>query len=207
MTVFQIDQSPHLESWPPPYANVSRTVLADAAGREGASMGELVDQGSAAPAPAAAGSARSGFLGLDRFTLGIALGAVALVALLCAVILTRPNDSQPLDEAQPAGVVHNFYLARLRNDPRTAYGYLSAEAQIKQPYERFAAMSPNQRSERRLRIDDERVEGETARVTVRWTTASGGFFPFSSNEYTNTQTIVLRREGEAWKLTQPIYGY
>jgi hypothetical protein len=27
------------------------------------------------------------------------------------------------------------------------------------------------------------------------------------DEHTNTQTIVLRREGEAWKLTQPIYGY
>ena len=166
-------------------------------------MSELTDQGNRAPAV----GARVGFLGLDRFTLSITVGALALVALLCAVILTRPNESQPLDEARPAGVVHNFYLARLRNDPKTAYGYLSAEAQTKQSYERFAAMSPNQRSERRLRIDDERVEGDTARVTVRWTSASGGFFPFSSPEYTNTQTIVLRREGESWKLTQPIYGY
>jgi hypothetical protein len=170
-------------------------------------MSERIDQGSATSSPAAVAEARSGFLGLDRFTLCIAAGAIVLVALLCAVILARPNESQPLDEAQPAGVVHNFYLARLQNDPKTAYGYLSADAQAKQPYERFAAMSSNQRSERRLRIDDERIEGDTARVTVRWTTASSTFFPFGSSEHTNTQTIVLRREGDAWKLTQPIYGY
>src|SRR5687768_5038726 len=94
----------------------------------GVSMSELTDQGGGASAV----RARAGFLGLDRFTLGIAVGAIVLVALLCAVILTRPNESQPLDEAQPAGVVHNFYLARLRDDPKTAYGYLSTEAQAKQ---------------------------------------------------------------------------
>jgi hypothetical protein len=178
-------------------------------------MGELIDQRSTAPEPRAGVPVSPATLfGLDRFTLSIVLGTVTLVALLCSVILTRPNDSQPMDESRPAGVVHNFYLALLQNDPRTAYAYLSAEAQAKQPYERFATQPSSQRSERRLRIDEERIEGEagtaagdTARVTVRWTTASGGFFPFSSGEYTNTQTIVLRREGEAWKLAQPVYGY
>jgi hypothetical protein len=145
--------------------------------------------------------------GVDRFTLGIVLGAVVLVALLCAVILARPNDSQPMDETRPAGVVHNFYLALLRNDPKTAYSYLSAEAQSKQPYERFAAQYSGPRPEQRLRIDDEQLEGDTARVTLRWSSGGGGGFPFGSGEFTSTRTVVLRREGEAWKLAQPVYGF
>ena len=38
-------------------------------------------------------------------------------------------------------------------------------------------------------------------MTVSQTSGSRrGFFPFGSDEYTNQQTIVLRREAGAWKL-------
>jgi hypothetical protein len=148
-----------------------------------------------------AGGPLTSRFGLDRFTLLIALGALALVGLLLALVLLRPNDSQPMDESSPAGVVHNFYLALLNDDPARAYTYLSAEAQSKLSYEQFVQQRAGRGTPPRLRIAEERTEGETARVTVSRTYGSrGGFFPFGPDEYTSTQTLVLRREGGAWKL-------
>jgi hypothetical protein len=165
-----------------------------------------VDQGAEGPgAPPAegvrAGGARPARFGLDRFTLLIAGGAVALVGLLLLLVLVQPPDSQPRDESTPSGVVHNFYLALLNDDLPKAYSYLSAEAQGKVTYEQFVQQRSVRETRPRLRIVDERIEGETARVTVSRSYGSrGGFFPFEAGEYTNQQTIVLRREAGAWKL-------
>jgi hypothetical protein len=138
--------------------------------------------------------------GLDRFTLGIAIGGVALVAVVFAVLLAQPKAAQPMDEARPAGVVHNYYLALLNDAPRRAYGYLSEEAQAKTPYDQFARQATTGRAER-IRVDDERIEDDTARVTVHLSYPRyGGIFPFSSHENTITRTVVLRREGGEWKL-------
>ena len=150
-----------------------------------------------------------GLLGLDRFTLAIVVGAPLLVAVLFGMVLAQPNRAEPMDESRPAGVVHNFYLALLDDDVRKAYAYLSSEAQGKTPYEQFAREVSGGRSRGRLRIDEEHIEGDTARVTVRRTYGSdGGFFPFSSREYSHEVTYVLRLEGGAWKLapSQP-HGY
>ena len=157
-------------------------------------------------APAAPGGGQPaappvGSVGLDRFTLGIVTGALALVGALFLIVLAQPDRIEPIDESRPAGVVHNFYLALLNDDPRKAYGYLSAEAQSKTPYEQFARQVSSNRSGRRVRIDEERIEGDTARVTVRRTYSSDGdFFPFSSGEYTHEVIYVLRLEQGAWKL-------
>jgi hypothetical protein len=141
--------------------------------------------------------------GLDRFSLTIALGALALVGVLLLLAVRQPTETQPLDESRPAGVVHNFYLALMNDEVRKAYDYLSVEAQSKTPYEQFVRQvsSGGDLSGRRLRIDEERIEGDTARVITRRTSPSGGgFFPFSSDEYTREVTHVLTFEQGAWKL-------
>jgi hypothetical protein len=142
-------------------------------------------------------------LGLDRFSLSIALGALGLVAVLLLLVVRQPTETQPMDESRPAGVVHNFYLALMHDDVRAAYDYLSTEARSKAPYEQFARQvsSGQSQSGRRIRIDEERIEADTARVTVRRTRSTGGgFFPFSSSEYTQEVTHVLKLEQGAWKL-------
>jgi hypothetical protein len=157
----------------------------------------------------ASGGSRGPRFGLDRFTLLIAGGALALVGLLLVIILAQPRNSEPLDESSPAGVVHNFYLALLHEDSLTAYSYLSAEARSTLPYEQFARQLPVRDVPPRIRIIDERIDGDTARVTVRRTyPARGGFFPFGSGESSVEQTIVLRREEGVWKLAPgPTPGY
>jgi hypothetical protein len=145
--------------------------------------------------------------GLDRFTIAMAAGGLLLVAVALAVVLARPGESPPLDESRPAGVVHNYLLALQNDDPQTAYGYLTAEARAETPYERFAAQrrfhpTPAPRD----RIIDEKIEGESARVTVQRTIPSGGIFPFTSDEYRSERTVVLRREEGRWKIAQSPLG-
>jgi hypothetical protein len=164
------------------------------------------DNSNSSPGDSLAGE-RLSRVGLDRFTVGIAVGALALVVILLAVILARPDETRPMDESRPAGVVHNYYLARMNDDLMAAYAYLSAEAQARTPYGSFAAgRRPSSSPKARIRIDDERIEGDTARVTVRSSSTGGGFLPFTPGEFTNEQTLVLRRENEAWKLTQAPFG-
>jgi hypothetical protein len=148
-------------------------------------------------------------LGLDRFTLAIAAGVALLIPLLFAIVLAQPRQAQPLDESRPAGVAHNYYLALSQGDLARAYGYLSAEARTTISYEQFAARVTETPERRGIRIDDERIEDGTGRVTVRTTYAvPGGPFPFMSGERSVQRTVVLRREDGSWKIAppQPFYG-
>jgi hypothetical protein len=162
----------------------------------------MAQQNAEQPASRASGLAPARF-GLDRFTLAVAIAAVVLVALGIVAVLARPRVEQPMDDSRPAGVVYNYYLALTLDDPKTAYAYLSADAQARTSYESFASSYPTRSlsSDRpTIRIDDERIEGDTARVTIRLTRSGGGLF--APSDYTYTRTIVLRRESGAWKLAQ-----
>lgn len=165
-------------------------------------VGDQTSPSAAAGPPAPERRLAGWCLGLDRFTLAIVVGALLLALALYLVVLQQPIESRPLDESSPAGVVHNYFLALRNDEVLKAYGYLSAEAQAKTPYKQFASqVAPSSETSWRIRIDDERVEGDTARVTVRRTYGqSGGFFPFSSSEYTSSRVYVLTREQGAWKL-------
>lgn len=140
----------------------------------------------------------------DRFTVGVAASVLALVGLaLWATLSQRPGPA-PADENSPAGVVYAYYLALAQDDPRRAYALLSSEAQSKQSYEQFAQSRYRGSNLPRARIDDERLEGDTARVTVRVTRSTGSFLPFVASDYSTSTVVVLRREQGGWKLTQPI---
>jgi hypothetical protein len=141
-------------------------------------------------------------LGLDRFTLGIGVPVAILVPLLFVLVLIQPRAA-PLDESTPAGVVHNYYLAVQQDDLGTAYGYLSAETRAWLSYEQFAAQVSLRPDTRSVRIQDERIEGQTARVTVGLTLymPTG---PVSSGEVSRQRTLVLRRATDgAWRIALP----
>ena len=95
-----------------------------------------------------------------RFTLGIAAAALALIGITLMLVSSQPQ-SQPSDEAMPGGVVHNYYLAIMRDDLRTAYNYLSADTRGWLSYEQFAAQVSSRPETRAVRILDERLEGDT----------------------------------------------
>src|SRR5688500_8996088 len=68
----------------------------------------------------------------DRFALVVGLGTTILIAVVFTVVVGMPKAA-PLDESQPAGVTHNYYLALTENDLGKAYGYLSLEARAVLP--------------------------------------------------------------------------
>ncbi|HET7770977.1 MAG TPA: hypothetical protein VFN74_19550 [Chloroflexota bacterium] len=152
------------------------------------------DHGHAPPRPS----------GLDRFTLLIALGATALVALVFVLVLGLPKAA-PLDEARPGGVAHNYYLALSENDLAKAYAYLSLQARQTLTYEEFAARVREWPERRGIRIDDERIEGNTATVTVRTMYAlPPGPIPLGASERSIKRTVVLRREDGVWRIAPPL---
>jgi len=154
----------------------------------------------APPAPSGEPAPRT-LLGLDRFTLGIGIAVAILVPLLFAVVLMQPRAT-PMDESSPAGLTHNYYLAVQQDDLSKAYGYLSAETRSWLSYEQFIAQASSRPETRSVRIQDERIEGDTVRVTVGLTLymPTG---PFSSGEVSQQRTLVLRREGDAWRIALP----
>jgi hypothetical protein len=140
-------------------------------------------------------------LGLDRFTLGIGIAVAIVVPLLFVLVLLQPKAT-PMDESSPAGVAHNYYLAVQQDDLSKAYGYLSAETRGWLSYEQFAAQVSSRPETRSVRIQDERIDGDTGRVTIGVTLymPTG---PFSSGEVSQQRSLVLRREGEVWRIALP----
>lgn len=142
----------------------------------------------------------------DRFTWAV-IGVVVL--LIAAAVLTVTLGGQDwssdayLDEDTPAAVVHDAYLALMRNDMARARGYFSnrvlAETEKEIPFvERFAYLRDQNT---RLRILEVTMEGEDkALVTVaidRYT--PGGLFD-ANTIWTDRRTIPLVREADGWKI-------
>jgi hypothetical protein len=140
-------------------------------------------------------------LGLDRFTLGIGITVAILVPLLFLLVFSQPKAT-PMEESNPAGVAHNYYLAVQQDDLSKAYGYLSVETRGWLSYEQFTAQVSSRPETRSVRIQDERIEGDTARVTIGLTLymPTG---PFSSGEVSQQRSLVLRREGDVWRIALP----
>src|SRR3954452_20521371 len=90
--------------------------------------GEHTNMDQSAPAPrqserrtSAVETPKAAFLGLDRFTISVVLLGLGLVVVALLAVRGRPSEGVPADESQPAGVVNNYYLALLNDDPKKAY--------------------------------------------------------------------------------------
>ncbi|HEX8967933.1 MAG TPA: hypothetical protein VF937_08645 [Chloroflexota bacterium] len=140
--------------------------------------------------------------GLDRFALGLVVVVILLVGGLFVLVLRQPAPV-PMDESTPSGVVHNYYLAIQQQDLAKAYAYFSEETRSRLSYEQFADRVSRPTGNRGVSIDDERLEGDTARVNVSVTSYYGAG-PFSSGQYRSSHSIVLRQEAGAWRIALPL---
>ncbi|NNJ11418.1 hypothetical protein EKD04_013840 [Chloroflexales bacterium ZM16-3] len=142
---------------------------------------------------------------VDRFLLAIIAGVVALVAVALGLALTRSAPGY-LPDTTPGGVAHNYLLAIKGRDDERAYGYLSPDLKGYPPtVDEFVSDIDSRyswsfnRESSTINIGDERVTGDRAVVTVSETHFSQGGL-FSSGQYTNSFSMTLRRQGDAWKL-------
>jgi hypothetical protein len=141
----------------------------------------------------------------DRFLIGIGVGlAVLLLAAAISVAFLR-QPAPDLPAATPGGTVQRFYRALEQKDYAAAYAYLSPSMSNKPTREDFTSYyvsGGGNISQQRIRIQDERVTGSDATVTVSATTFYNSGSPFGgSGDYTSTEIFTLRREDGTWRIT------
>jgi hypothetical protein len=140
---------------------------------------------------------------MDRFTVGVVGGALALVAAaLIAAVVVR-GTTRPPDLTTPSGVVLAYALAEQRGDPQTAWDLLAGPAQARGDHDRFLAQAGRGDGDREyLSTEDERVDGSGASVVLVRTYSSGGGI-FGSYNSSNRSTVRLIREDDNWRISVP----
>jgi hypothetical protein len=145
---------------------------------------------------------------VDRFTWGIVVGAVLLVAAGLASVTVLQRPPAPTDLSTPEGVVRAYVTAIETQHPDEAWDLLTAGARGGLTRDEFVRRTSAQSRPRsgRLAIDSVAVEGSTARVELSRTyEGSGGLF--GSSSYSTTNTVRLEREGGQWRISVPPEPY
>ena len=144
---------------------------------------------------------------MTRFTWGIVIGVLALVAVALALAFAAPTRTQPPDLTTPEGVTLAFALALQQGDADQAWNLLAPSAQAQTTKDRFATRAAGVRGsyERaRLTVDDATIDGDTARTNlVRSYASTGGLFGLGNSSYSNTSTTRLARDNGQWRITTP----
>ncbi len=144
---------------------------------------------------------------MDRFTWGIVVGVLALVAVgVGAAVFLRGQGASP-DLTSPSGVVLAYAQDLQRGDPEAAWDLLATSAQATTTRDRFLRRATGLRmSEERVRLatENEQVEGDTARVDlVRIYPAEGGPFSFGSSPPPMRSSVRVVRQDGAWRISAP----
>ena len=145
---------------------------------------------------------------IDRFTLAIIVGVLLLViGAVITVTVTGGRGWQSaeyLNEDTPEAVVHDAFLAFVRNEPDVAMQHYSRdvlEDEDKVDFRERFNYYDSSRSARRLRVLDVDIneEGDKAYVNVAIDNfRQGGLFDSGTSTY--RRTIPLVREDDAWKI-------
>jgi hypothetical protein len=143
---------------------------------------------------------------MDRLTVAVVGGVVALVVVGLAVAGFSRGREVPPDLGTPSGVVLAYALAEGRGDGQTAWDLLAPSAQARGDRDRFLARVGSGQSNAYFSTQDEQVDGDSASVTLLTTyPGSGGLFGGGSS---NTRTTVrLARQPDGWRITVPPDGY
>ena len=130
----------------------------------------------------------------------IVVGAVILIiAGLIAIPLAAQRPPELAPETTPEGVVQRFYQAAYAGDYTTAYNYLAAEARAQLSALDLQQQLASQLRQSQMRVISTTVHADSATVRVALTHFQPGGL-FGSNEWTEEIDVVLKREGDAWKI-------
>lgn len=138
---------------------------------------------------------------------GVVILAI-IIASVAVALLNRPQAQTLLPEGTPAGAVQRYLLAVEAGETRQAYDYLSRDLQAKCNYDFFRDNtrgmmrgSPNRDRDTRVALEGERPRDDGIEVRVRITEFSVSA-PFDVNEYSHTETFLLKQLDGAWRLVE-----
>jgi hypothetical protein len=144
---------------------------------------------------------------MDKFTVGVVGGVLALVAaaLIAAVVIRR--DTPPPDLTTPGGVVLAYALAEQRGDAQSAWDLLASPAQARGDHDRFLALAGRGDGDREyLSIEDQQIDATGAGVVLVRTYATGGGI-FGSNNSSTRATVRLVNDNGRWRISVPPDDY
>jgi hypothetical protein len=147
--------------------------------------------------------------GVDRFTLGVALGVVILVAIGIAVAAIGVRGQGPPDMSTPEGVALAYELDIQRGEADRAWDLLASDAQHGTTRQEFLARAAtvNRGGEVRFSVDNARVDGDTAHLDLVRVTPTPGFLGLGGGSYTSSSPVTLVRENGAWRISVPSQPY
>ena len=134
---------------------------------------------------------------------------MVLVAAAIIIVLARANTEEYTADDNPAGVVHNYFLAIQRKEYEKAYDYLSDELKSKPDLDDFIITVDNHGNypETALKIGEATITGDRAQVRVSLTTFNDSGL-FDSRSYSNQDTDHLRPDADGQrKLIEYVYPY
>jgi hypothetical protein len=145
---------------------------------------------------------------VDRFTWGIVVGAVLLVAVGLASVALLQRPAPPPDLTTPDGVVRAYVIALDAGHPEQAWDLLTTGARSGTTRDEFIRRATAEGRPRygRVAIETTTVEGNTALVELSRTFGSGGGL-FGDGGGSQRITVRLEREDGAWRIAVPPDSY
>jgi hypothetical protein len=140
--------------------------------------------------------------GTNKFLVGMVIGIVVLIVVALVVVMTRPAPTFRAEDTAE-GVAYNYLLALQQGDYERAYGYISPDINCyPSNADRFisdlnwdASLDGSS-----LSVDIAFTTRQRATVSVQETRFSQGDL-LDSSQYTYSFDILLKRDGDTWKIT------
>jgi hypothetical protein len=141
---------------------------------------------------------------MDRFTLAVVSGVLALIVVALAAATLVRGSATPPDLSTPGGTVLAYALAERRGDPQTAWDLLAPSEQARLDRDRFLARTADTTEDSAyLTIQDERIDADGASVIlVRTYANSGGLFGARSS-YSSRAAVRLVQVNQDWRISVP----
>jgi hypothetical protein len=142
---------------------------------------------------------------MDRFTLAVGGGVLALIVAALAVAMLVRSSATPPDLTTPSGTALAYALAVRRGEQQAAWDLLAPSEQARLDRERFLARASDSSAQNvYLTTDDERIDpdGGASVVLVRTFPRSGGLFSTGDSFSTRTTVRLIRVDGD-WRISVP----
>ncbi|MBI4188565.1 MAG: hypothetical protein HY529_05090 [Chloroflexi bacterium] len=140
------------------------------------------------------------------FIAGLAIGLLAVVAIVLVLTTSSSADKPLLSEDTPEGIVQRFILAIKNKDYLTAESYLAPPPDNKTPYPDLRQIQVGGQSEGpgwKAALGKSTVRGDDATVDVSVSVFRPGG-PFENSVNTFQVTFFLKKIGTVWKITSPL---